>query len=123
MKISIKNNYLLKVIFFSLPLSFCIGQAAVTLVFLCTVLIFLINKNITFLYNDPIKILLILYFFSLIFGSFFSLNINQSLFSSVTYTRFIIFFSFIHLYENFFIKKIQKKFFFVVFFIIINNYF
>jgi len=111
MKISIKNNYLLKVIFFSLPLSFCIGQAAVTLVFLCTVLIFLINKNITFLYNDPIKIMLILYFFSLIFGSFFSLNINQSLYSSVTYTRFIIFFSFIHLYENFFIKKIQNKFF------------
>jgi O-antigen ligase len=127
MKISIKNNNLLKVIFFFLPLSFCIGQAAVTLVFLCTVLFFLINKNILFLYNDPIKILLIVYFFSLIFGSFFSININQSLYSSVTYIRFLIFFSFIHLFDDVFKKKIQHNFFLWSFFlasiIIMDAYF
>jgi O-antigen ligase len=127
MKISIKNNNLLKVIFFFLPLSFCIGQAAVTLVFLCTVLFFLINKNILFLYNDPIKILLIVYFFSLIFGSFFSININQSLYSSVTYIRFLIFFSFIHLFDVVFKKKIQYNFFLWSFFlasiIIMDAYF
>ena len=127
MKILIKNNNFLKVIIFFLPLSFCIGQAAVTLVFFCTVLFFLINTNIRFLYNDPIKIILIVYFFSLIFGSFFSLNIYQSLYSSVTYIRFLIFFSFIHLFEDVFKKKIQHNFFFWSFFlasiIILDAYF
>ena len=122
------NNTLSKYLFFLLPLSFCIGQAAVSFVFLFFVIIFLlIKKNASFFYNDPIKIILILYFSSLILGSFFSLNINVSLYNALTYLRFFIFFLFIHLFENFFKNKIQTPFFLWSFFlaciIILDAYF
>jgi O-antigen ligase len=122
------NNDLSKYLFFLLPLSFCIGQAAVSFVFLFLVIIFLlIKKNTSFFYNDPIKIILILYFGSLILGSLFSLNINVSLYNAVTYLRFFIFFLFLHLFENFFKKKIQTSFFLWSFFlaclIILDAYF
>jgi O-antigen ligase len=122
------NNTLSKYLFFLLPLSFCIGQAAVSFVFLFFVIIFLlIKKNASFFYNDPIKIILILYFSSLILGSFFSLNINVSLYNAVTYLRFFIFFLFIHLFENFFKNKMQTPFFLWSFFlaciIILDAYF
>ena len=122
------NNTLSKYLFFLLPLSFCIGQAAVSFVFLFFVIIFLlIKKNASFFYNYPIKIILILYFSSLILGSFFSLNINVSLYNALTYLRFFIFFLFIHLFENFFKNKIQTPFFLWSFFlsciIILDAYF
>ena len=122
------NNTLSKYLFFLLPLSFCIGQAAVSFVFLFFVIIFLlIKKNASFFYNDPIKIILILYFSSLILGSFFSLNINVSSYNAVTYLRFFIFFLFIHLFENFFKNKMQTPFFLWSFFlaciIILDAYF
>ena len=122
------NNTLSKYLFFLLPLSFCIGQAAVSFVFLFFVIIFLlIKKNASFFYNDPIKIILILYFSSLILGSFFSLNINVSLYNALTYLRFFIFFLFIHLFENFFKNKMQTPFFLWSFFlaciIILDAYF
>jgi O-antigen ligase len=122
------NNHLSKYLFFLLPLSFCIGQAAVSFVFLFFVVIFLlVKKNISFFYNEPIKIILILYFGSLILGSLFSLNINVSLYNAVTYLRFLIFFLFLDLFENFFKKKIQSSFFLWSFFlasiIILDAYF
>ena len=125
---SFKNNNLSKYLFFLLPLSFCIGQAAVSFVFLFFVIIFLsIKQNTSFFYNDPIKIILILYFSSLILGSLFSLNINLSLYNAATYLRFFIFFLFLHLFEDFFKKKIQTSFFLWSFFlasiIILDAYF
>ena len=122
------NNHLSKYLFFLLPLSFCIGQAAVSFVFLFFVIIFLsIKQNTSFFYNDPIKIILILYFSSLILGSLFSLNINLSLYNAATYLRFFIFFLFLHLFEDFFKKKIQTSFFLWSFFlasiIILDAYF
>ena len=122
------NNNLSKYLFFLLPLSFCVGQAAVSFIFLFFVIfLLLVKKNMSIFYDDPIKIILILYFSSLILGSFFSLNINVSLYNAVTYIRFFIFFLFIHLFENFFKKKIQTPFFLWSFFlaciIILDAYF
>ena len=122
------NNNLIKYLFFLLPLSFCVGQAAVSFIFLFFVIfLLLVKKNMSIFYDDPIKIILILYFSSLILGSFFSLNINVSLYNAVTYLRFFIFFLFIHLFENFFKKKIQTPFFLWSFFlaciIILDAYF
>jgi len=122
------NNNLSKYLFFLLPLSFCIGQAAVSFVFLFFVILFLlVKKNVSFFYDDSIKIILILYFSSLILSSFFSLNVNVSLYNAVTYLRFFIFFLFFHLFENFFKNKIQTPFFLWSFFlaciIILDAYF
>jgi O-antigen ligase len=112
MKLISVNEKLLKFFFYLLPLSYCIGQAAVSFVFVIFVIFFFIsNKKISFLYDDIIKRLLILYFFSLILGSFFSFNINQSLYSSVTLIRFFIFFLAIDFFADIFKKKIQNKFF------------
>jgi len=122
------NNNLIKYLFFLLPLSFCVGQAAVSFIFLFFVIfLLLVKKNMSIFYDDPIKIILILYFSSLILGSFFSLNINVSLYNAVTYLRFFIFFLFIHLFENFFKNKMQTPFFLWSFFlaciIILDAYF
>ena len=122
------NNNLIKYLFFLLPLSFCVGQAAVSFIFLFFVIfLLLVKKNMSIFYDDPIKIILILYFSSLILGSFFSLNINVSLYNALTYLRFFIFFLFIHLFENFFKNKIQTPFFLWSFFlaciIILDAYF
>lgn len=112
MKLISVNDKLLKFFFYLLPLSYCVGQAAVSFTFVSFVIFFFIsNKEISFLYDDIIKRLLILYFFSLILGSFFSLNINQSLYSSVTLIRFFVFFLAIDLFADIFKKKIQNKFF------------
>jgi O-antigen ligase len=128
MKLTSVNKNLIKLLFFILPLSYCIGQAAVSFVFLFFVIfLLLVKKNMPFFYDDPIKIILILYFSSLILGSFFSLNINVSLYNAATYLRFFIFFLFFHLFENFFKKKIQTPFFLWSFFlaciIILDAYF
>ncbi len=118
MKFTKINNSLLKFIFFLLPLSYCIGQAAVSFVFLFSIIIFFtINKKLSFFYDDNIKILLILYFFSLILGAFFSLNVKVSLYSSIAYIRFLIFFLLLYLCTDFFKKKIQTKFFLWSFFL------
>ena len=128
MKLTSVNKNLLKLLFFMLPLSYCIGQAAVSFIFLFFVIfLLLVKKNMSVFYDDPIKIILILYFSSLILGSFFSLNINVSLYNAVTYPRFFIFFLFIHLFENFFKNKMQTPFFLWSFFlaciIILDAYF
>ena len=128
MKLTSVNKNLLKLLFFMLPLSYCIGQAAVSFVFLFFVIFFLLaKKNMSIFYDDPIKIILMLYFASFILWSLFSLNINISLYNSVTYLRFFIFFLFLHLFENFFKKKIQTSFFLWSFFlaclIILDGYF
>ena len=128
MKLTSFNKNLLKLLFFILPLSYCIGQAAVSFIFLFFVIfLLLVKKNMSVFYDDPIKIILILYFSSLILGSFFSLNINVSLYNAVTYPRFFIFFLFIHLFENFFKNKMQTPFFLWSFFlaciIILDAYF
>ena len=128
MKLTSVNKNLLKLLFFMLPLSYCIGQAAVSFVFLFFVIFFLLaKKNISIFYDDPIKIILILYFSSLILGSFFSLNKSVSLYNAVTYLRFFFFFLFIHLFENFFKNKMQISFFLWSFFlacvIILDAYF
>lgn len=118
MKLIFVNERLLRFFFYLLPLSYCIGQAAVSLVFVSFVILFFIsNKEISFLYDDIIKRLLILYFFSLILSSFFSLNIKQSLHSSVTLIRFFIFFLTIDLFADIFKKRIQNKFFLWSFFL------
>jgi O-antigen ligase len=120
MKFTTANNNLLKFIFFLLPLSYCIGQAAVSFVFLFSIIVFfIINKKLSFFYDDNLKILLILYFFSLILGAFFSLNLKVSLYSSVAYIRFLIFFLLLYLCADFFKKKIQTKFFLWSFFLAI----
>jgi hypothetical protein len=128
MKFIFINETLLKLFFLLLPLSYCIGQAAVSLIFIFfTILFFICNKNISFFYDDIIKRLLILYFFSLILGSFFSLNIKESLYSSVTLIRFFIFFLAIDLFSDIFKKKIQNKFFiwsfFLAFLIMLDAYY
>ena len=128
MKLTSVNKNLLKLLFFMLPLSYCIGQAAVSFVFLFFVIFFLLaKKNMSIFYDDPIKIILILYFSSLILGSFFSLNKSVSLYNALTYLRFFIFFLFFHLFENFFKNKMQSPFFLWSFFlacvIILDAYF
>ena len=50
-------------------------------------------------------------------GAFFSLNITESLYSSITYIRFLIFFLILHLCADFFKNKIQTKFFLWSFFL------
>ena len=128
MKLISINETLLKLFFYLLPLSYCIGQAAVSFVFIFfTILFFISNKEKSFLYDDIIKCLLILYFFSLILGSFFSSNISQSLYSSVTLIRFLIFFLAINLFADIFKKKIQNRFFlwsfFLAFIVILDAYY
>lgn len=128
MKFIFINETLLKFFFLLLPLSYCIGQAAVSLIFIFfTILFFICNKNISFFYDDIIKRLLILYFFSLMLGSFFSLNIKESLYSSVTLIRFFIFFLALDLFSDIFKKKIQNKFFlwsfFLAFLIMLDAYY
>jgi O-antigen ligase len=128
MKLISINETLLKFLFYLLPLSYCIGQAAVSFAFIFFVILFFIsNKEISFLYDDIIKRLLILYFFSLILGSLFSSNISQSLYSSVTLIRFFIFFLAINLFADIFKKKIQNRFFlwsfFLAFIVILDAYY
>ena len=122
------NNNLLKLIFFFLPLSYCIGQAAVSFIYLIFVILFFLSfKKASFLYDDKLKVLLILYFISLIFGSFFSINLKESLYSSLTYSRFIFFFLTVHFFAIFFKEKVQNNFFLWSFFlsgwIIIDSYY
>ena len=63
MKFIFTNEKFLKILFYSLPLSYCIGQAAVSFIFIFFVIIFFLSyKEISFLYDDIIKRLLILYF-------------------------------------------------------------
>jgi hypothetical protein len=120
MKFTTINSSLLKFIFFLLPLSYCIGQAAVSFVFLFSIIVFfIINKKLSFFYDDNLKILLILYFSSLILGAFFSQNLKVSLYNSVVYIRFLIFFFLLYLCADFFKKKIQTKFFLWSFFLAI----
>ena len=128
MKLISINETLLKFFFYLLPLSYCIGQAAVSFAFIFFVILFFIsNKEKSFLYDDIIKCLLILYFFSLILGSFFSSNISQSLYSSVTLIRFFVFFLAITLFADIFKKKIQNRFFlwsfFLAFIVILDAYY
>jgi hypothetical protein len=112
------NNNLLKLIFFFLPLSYCIGQAAVSFIYLIFVIFFFLSfKKASFLYDDKLKILLILYFISLIFGSFFSINLKESLYSSLTYSRFLFFLLTVHFFAIFFKERIQNNFFLWSFFL------
>lgn len=122
------NNNLLKLIFFFLPLSYCIGQAAVSFIYLIFVILFFLSfKKVSFLYDDKLKILLILYFISLIFGSFFSINFRESLYSSLTYSRFLLFFLTVYFFAKFFKERVQNIFFlwsfFLATFIIIDSYY
>jgi O-antigen ligase len=124
---SIKGNQL-NFFFYLLPLAYCIGQAAVSFIIVSFVILFFLhNKNVLFFYDDKIKILLILYFCSLILGSFFSLNIIQSLYSSLTLIRFFFFILAINLFAEIFKKNIQNKFFLwsflLAFLIILDAYF
>jgi len=112
------NNNLLKLIFFFLPLSYCIGQAGVSFIYLIFVILFFISfQKLSFLYDDKLKILLILYFISLIFGSFFIINLKESLYSSITYSRFLFFFLTVHLFAIFFKERVQNNFFLWSFFL------
>ena len=86
----------------------------------------MLSKKI-FFFDDKLKIILIFFFFSLVFSSFFSLNTKVSLYHSITYLIFLLFFLVIYSFAKFFKNKIQNYFFLWSFFlavlIIIDTYY
>ena len=111
LKKNFKETHLIY-IFYSIPILFLIGRASVDFFFTYLGLNFLlfkiiIEKDFTIIKN---KIFLfgLLFCFLLIFVSIFSTNLQVSLFKSLTYLRFVLFFgaSVYILKSKYFDKKI-----------------
>ena len=115
--IELKKNFKeihLIYIFYSIPLLFLIGRASVDFFFTYLGLNFLlfkiiIERDLTIIKN---KIFLfgLLFCFLLIFISIFSTNLQVSLFKSLTYLRFVLFFgAAVYIIQS---KYFDKKIFF-----------
>ena len=92
-----------------LPLSFCIGQAAVSLYFLfCSILFFFLfyKRNIVLEEKNLIFFSLIIFFLLTLFANFISLGFHNLFDKTILYLRFLFFF----LLGALFFKKITNTF-------------
>ena len=92
-----------------LPLSFCIGQAAVSLYFLfCSILFFFLfyKRNIVLEEKNLIFFSLIIFFLLTLFANFVSLGFHNLFDKTILYLRFLFFF----LLGALFFKKITNTF-------------
>jgi O-antigen ligase len=100
-----KNIYLLIL----LPLTFCIGQAAVSFYFFFCSIVFLYlfyKKNILFEKKNLIFFFLIIFFSLIIIANFISLGFYNLFDKTILYLRFLFFF----FLGAFFFKKISNRF-------------
>ena len=78
-----------------LPISFCIGQAAVSIFFFSCFLVFLyfffVNRNF-FFNNDLIQIFLLFFFLLILVANIFSIGFVNIFDKTLLYLRFLIFF-------------------------------
>lgn len=116
-----------------LPISFCIGQAAVSIFFFSCFLVFLyfffVNRNF-FFNNDLIQIFLLFFFLLILVANIFSIGFVNIFDKTLLYLRFLIFFFLGKLAFQYISKKFNNYQFFyflflsiLIFLVLIDGYY
>ena len=116
-----------------LPISFCIGQAAVSIFFFYCFLVFLyfffVDRNF-FFNNDLIQIFLLFFFLLILVANIFSIGFVNIFYKTLLYLRFLIFFFLGKLAFQYISKKFNNYQFFyflflsiLIFLVLIDGYY
>ena len=123
----ITYNYFL-ILFILIPVSIILGSTVslinILLIDISFLFLIIMRGNYSFLKNDSVKYLLVLYLY-LIFNSFISIDITSGIYRNLGFVRIIILFLAFNFFfnQNFFLDRLLKSWFIIISIVIFDVYF